>query len=257
MWPELEFPLRLAMLFAAAVWAGVQNQIAGGGSFLTLPALMLTGIDARAANITSTVALFPGQVTGGLMARRLTAGLERLSFRALSIISLIGGGFGAVLLLLTPSSFFQQLVPWLVLFATLAFAWGSFGRKPEASPHHLSPWAAGALQFAVATYGGYFGGGMGILMMAAFTLAGMLVRNAAATKNVLAAVINSTAVVVFLLSGEVRWFAAIITGIGALAGSVIGARMIERINERLLRVAIIAIGTLLAIGLFLRSAHFV
>jgi uncharacterized membrane protein YfcA len=187
------------------------------------------------------------------MARHLTAGLEHLSFRALSIISLIGGGFGAILLLLTPSSFFQQLVPWLVLFATLAFAWGSFGRKPE--PHHLNPWAAGAMQFAVATYGGYFGGGIGILMMAAFTLAGMHTRNAAATKNVLAAVINSTAVVVFLLSGQVRWFAAIVTSIGALVGSVIGARMVETINERVLRVAIVVIGGLLSIGLFLRSAH--
>lgn len=255
MGPDVEFALRLCLLFIAAVWAGAQNQIAGGGSFLTLPALMLTGMDARAGNITSTVALFPGQITGGLMARHLTAGLPRLSFRALSIISLVGGGLGAVLLLLTPSSFFQQLVPWLVLFATVAFAWGSFGRKPEAGPHHLSPWAAGAIQFAVATYGGYFGGGIGILMMAAFTLAGMHVRNAAASKNVLAAVINSTAVVVFLFSGEVRCFAAMITCIGALIGSVIGAQMIERINERALRVAIVVVGVLLSIGLFLRSLH--
>src|SRR5690242_9023075 len=154
---ELDYTLRLVVLFVAAVWAGAQNQLAGGGSFLTLPALMLTGMDARAANITSTVALFPGQITGGLMARQLTAGLKRLSFRALSIISLIGGGLGAVLLLLTPSNFFQQLVPWLVLFATLAFAWGSFGRKPVANPHHLRPWATGLMQLAIATYGGYFG----------------------------------------------------------------------------------------------------
>jgi len=255
MGPELEYTLRLVVLFVAAVWAGAQNQLAGGGSFLTLPALMLTGLDARAANITSTVALFPGQITGGWMARHLTAGLERLSFRALAIISLIGGGLGAVLLLLTPSTFFQQLVPWLVLFATLAFAWGSFGRKPVASSHDLSPWTAGAIQFLIATYGGYFGGGIGILMLAAFTLAGMAVRNAAATKNVLAAVINSTAVVVFLISGEVWWLAAAIACLGALVGSVLGAHLIERINERLLRVAIVAIGALLTIGLFLRTAH--
>jgi uncharacterized membrane protein YfcA len=255
--PELEYALRLVVLFVAAVWAGAQNQLAGGGSFLTLPALMLTGMDARAANITSTVALFPGQITGGLMARHMTGGLERLSFRALAIISLIGGGLGAVLLLLTPSTFFQKLVPWLVLFATLSFAWGSFGRKPEARSNHLRPWTAGAMQLAIATYGGYFGGGIGILMLAAFTLAGMAVRNAAATKNVLAAVINSTAVVVFLASGEVCWFAAAIVCVGALGGSVIGACLIERINERLLRVPIVVIGALLTIGLFLRSAHVV
>jgi uncharacterized protein len=255
MGPELEYTLRLVILFVAAVWAGAQNQLAGGGSFLTLPALMLTGMDARAANITSTVALFPGQITGGLMARHLTAGLDRLSFRALVLISLIGGALGAVLLLLTPSTFFQQLVPWLVLFATLAFAWGSFGRKPEATANHLHPWTTGAIQFAIAIYGGYFGGGIGILMMAAFALAGMAVRNASATKNMLAAVINSTAVVVFLASGEVWWFAATVACIGALIGSVIGARLIERINERLLRVAIVTIGALLSIGLYLRSAN--
>jgi uncharacterized membrane protein YfcA len=257
MGPELEYAMRLVLLFVAAVWAGAQNQLAGGGSFLTLPALMLTGMDARAANITSTVALFPGQITGGLMARHMTGRLERLSFRALTIISLIGGGLGAVLLLLTPSTFFQQLVPWLVLFATLAFAWGSFGRKPEASPHQFRPWTAGAIQLAIATYGGYFGGGIGILMLAAFTLEGMAVRNAAANKNVLAGVINSTAVLVFLISGEVWWFAAAIACIGALVGSVIGARLIEQINERLLRVAIVVIGGLLAVGLFLRSAHII
>src|SRR4029078_6616124 len=140
--------------------------------------------------------------------------------------------------LLTPSSFFQQLVPWLVLFATLSFAWGSFGRKPVVGSHHLTSWAAGTIQLVIAIYGGYFGGGIGILMMAAFTLAGMAVRNASATKNVLAAVMNATAVVVFLDSGEVRWFAAAIACVGAIIGSVIGARLIECVNERLLRVAI-------------------
>ena len=112
------------------------------------------------------------------------------------------------------------------------------------------------MQFVISVYGGYFGGGIGILMLAAFTLAGMAVRNAAATKNVLAAVINSTAVVVFLISGEVWWLAAAIACIGALVGSVLGAHLIERINERGLRVAIVAIGGLLTIGLFLRSFKF-
>src|SRR3954452_12857500 len=221
--PEPEYVLRLVVLFIAASWAGAQNQLAGGGSFITLPALMVTGLDARAANITSTVALFPGQITGGLIARHLTCGVARLSFRALVIISLIGGGLGAVLLLLTPSTFFELLVPWLVLFATMAFAWGTFGHKLAAGSDRLGRSSAGVIQFGISVYGGYFGGGIGILMLAAFTLAGMAVRNAGATKNVLAAVINSTAVVVFLFSGEVRWFPAAITCIGAVVGSIIGA----------------------------------
>ena len=230
-----------------------QNQLAGGGSFITLPALILTGMDARAANITSTVALFPGQLTGGWMARRLVSGAGRLSFRALVVISLIGGAVGSVLLLLTPSSFFEQLVPWLVLFATAAFAWGSFGRRPAAGSAQVAPWAAGLIQFGIAIYGGYFGGGIGFLMIAVLSLAGMAVHNAGATKNVLAGVMNASAVLVFLLSGEVRWLAAAVAGIGAVLGSVIGARMMLRVNARTLRVVVIVIGVILTLGMFARS----
>src|SRR5579862_1307053 len=106
------------LLLAAGLWAGVQNALAGGGSFVTLPALILSGLDARAANIASTIALFPGQVTTGWVGRRMISGAAGLSFRALSAISLIGGALGAGLLLATPPTFFSRLVPWLVLFAT-------------------------------------------------------------------------------------------------------------------------------------------
>src|SRR3954453_1431274 len=176
--PEFEYAPRAVVLLVAAMWAGAQNLLAGGGSFITLPALMLIGMDARAANITSTVALFPGQITGGLISRHMASGVERLSFRALVILSLIGGVLGAVLLLLTPSTFFARLVPWLVLFATVAFAWGTFGRRPAPGSVHLGTWAAGGIQFGIAIYGGYSGGGIGILMLAALTIAGMPVRNA-------------------------------------------------------------------------------
>lgn len=253
---DTPYILRLAVLFVAALWAGVQNQLAGGGSFLTLPALMLTGMDARAANITSTIALFPGQVTGGWVGRRLAAGTDGLSLRALVLISLAGGAVGAALLLLTPSSFFAHLVPWLVLFATAAFAWGSFGRRPaaaEAGRGRLNPVATGLIQFAIAVYGGYFGGGIGFLMLAALALSGMALRSAGATKNLLAGVMNFTAVVVFLFSGQARWIPAAVACAAAVAGSVVGARMLHRVNERILRIAIIAIGVLLTAGLFLRA----
>jgi uncharacterized protein len=250
--------LRLAVLFAAAAWAGVQNQLAGGGSFLTLPALMLTGMDARAANITSTVALFPGQVTGGWVGRRQAGGTEGLSLRALVLISLAGGAAGAALLLLTPSDFFAHLVPWLVLFATGAFAWGSFGRKPQVGQGagegpRLSPVVAGAVQFAIAVYGGYFGGGIGFLMLAALALAGMALRAAGATKNLLAGVMNFTAVLIFLFSGQVRWLEAGVACVAAVLGSVVGARLLTRVNERALRIVVVVIGVALTIGLFLRA----
>ena len=248
--------LSLAVLFAGALWAGAQNQLAGGGSFITLPALILTGMDARAANITSAVALFPGQVTGGWMGRKNASGTPSLSFRALVILSLIGGAIGAVLLLLTPSTVFARMVPWLVLFATAAFAYGSFGRKPQATQDAsggLGAFAAGAVQFGIAVYGGYFGGGIGFLMMAALALSHVPVRAAAATKNVLAGVMNFTAVLIFLFSGQVRWIQAGVACAGALIGSFFGARMLAHVNEKVLRIVVVVIGVALTVGLFLRA----
>src|SRR5215469_11863081 len=107
------------ILFLASLWAGTQNALAGGGSFITLPSLMLIGMDARAANITSTIALFPAQVATGWTGRKHVEGVAEVPFRALVWISLIGGALGAVLLLVTPPSFFARMVPWLVLFATV------------------------------------------------------------------------------------------------------------------------------------------
>ena len=126
----------LLVLFGAAILAGAMNALAGGGSFITFPALLLAGLDARAANITSTIALFPGQVSTGLAGRRLVTGVPDLPFRALAAISLAGGVLGALLLLATPAAFFARLVPWLVLFATAVFAWGSF-RRPSAAGRSL------------------------------------------------------------------------------------------------------------------------
>ena len=225
------------ILLLAGFWAGAQNALAGGGSFVTLPTLILSGLDARTANITSTIALFPGQVTTGLAGRGLVSGAERLSFKTLFVISLIGGVLGALLLLATPPSFFARLVPWLVLFATSVFAWGSFFRKTPSSGLALGPFQAGGAQFLIAIYGGYFGGGIGFLMLAALTIAGLPVRNAAATKNVLAAVMNASAVVIFMFSRDVRWLSALVLGVGAIGGGLLGAWMLKRVNEKLLSVS--------------------
>jgi hypothetical protein len=131
--------LSFVVLFLAAFCAGIQNALAGGGSFLTFPSLLLTGLDARAANITSTIALFPGQITTGFAGRSHVAGLPSLSFRALFSISLIGGVVGALLLLATPASIFEFLVPWLVFFATLVFIWGRFFRKKRIQKNIFRP----------------------------------------------------------------------------------------------------------------------
>jgi uncharacterized membrane protein YfcA len=242
----------LIVLFIASLWAGVQNALAGGGSFITLPALMFTGMDARTANITSTIALFPAQVAMGWTGRRYVSGAEGLSFRVLVAVSLAGGVVGAVLLLVTPSSFFARLVPWLVLFATAMFAWGSFGPK-SASAQTLNRPIVIIAQFFIAIYGGYFGGGIGFLMLAALTAAGLAMRNAGPTKNALAAVMNASAVAIFVFSPDVRWLQVAVSGTGAVAGGVAGALLLNRVNERALRIAVVAIGVLLTIGLFLRS----
>jgi uncharacterized membrane protein YfcA len=220
------------VLFLASLWAGVQNALAGGGSFITLPSLMLTGMDARAANITSTIALFPAQLATGWTGRKHVQGAAGLSFRALVIISLIGGALGAVLLLVTPPSF--------------------FGPKREGPPR-LNRAGAGVAQFFISVYGGYFGGGIGFLMLAALTAAGVVMRSAGATKNVLAGVMNASAVLIFVFSPEVRWFAAGVSCAGAILGGVAGGLMLQKVNERALRVMVVLIGVALTVGLFLRA----
>jgi Sulfite exporter TauE/SafE. len=240
------------VLVLASFAAGAQNALAGGGSFLTFPALLFAGLDPRAANITSTIALFPGQVTTGLAGRSLVTGAAGLGFATLFGLSLVGGALGAVLLLVTPPGVFARMVPFLVLFATVVFAWGSFGRRPAGDAGaRLGVRGAMFAQFIIAIYGGYFGGGIGILMLAALTAAGVAVRAAGATKNVLAGVMNAAAVAVFLFRAHVAWGLVAYVAIAAIAGGQLGVLLLRRINETVLRVGVVLIGIGLTIGLFI------
>ena len=241
----------MLLLFAASLWAGAQNALAGGGSFVTFSALLLLGLDPRAANVTSTVALFPSQAVAGWSTRSMAAGPEGVSVVVLCLMSLLGGAIGAVLLLATPVAFFARLVPWLVLFATGVFAWGSFGRRTGAV--RVGPRTTLAVQAAVAVYGGYFGGGIGFMMLAVLTVAGVAVRSASAAKNILAAVINAAAVLVFAFSSDVRWGAAGAVLAGSVAGGLGGAWMLRRVPEGVLRGGVVVVGLLLAVGLFVRG----
>ena len=188
----------------------------------------------------------------GWTGRAHVAGASRLSFKALIVLSLVGGALGALLLLITPSSFFERLVPYLVLFATALFTWGSFGGQREASAR-LGSLGTGVAQLMIAIYGGYFGGGIGFLMLAALTAAGMQLRAAGATKNVLAAVMNASAVAIFIFSPQVHWTEAGITAAGAITGGLAGGLLMQRVNERALRVGIVIIGVALTVCLFLRA----
>ncbi len=241
------------LLFLVAAWAGAQNALAGGGSFLILPTLMFAGLDARAANITSCVALFPGQIATGWTGRALASGAGGLSLRMLFALSIFGGAVGAVILLITPAHLFARLVPWLVLLATVVFVWGSFFRKNGDSTKNVGPFGAGLAQLLISIYGGYFGGGIGFLMVAALTLAGASARVASATKNMLAGVMNASAVTIFLFSPDLHWHEAAATSLGAIIGGVLGARALHRIDEKPLRILVATIGALLTIGLFYKA----
>lgn len=246
-------PAILALLLGAGLWAGAQNALAGGGSFITLPALIAAGLDPKLANITSTMALFPGQITTGVAGRKLVAGAERLSFKALAAIALVGGVVGAVLLNATPTRIFAAMVPWLVLLATVVFAWGAFGLKKSLDKPPPPAWVTITAQSLIALYSGFFGGGAGILTLASLTIAGLAVRNAGGTKNVLVSLSNTTAAIVFAFTGNVAWLHALVVGIGAMAGGYVGARALAVVPEKTLKIAVIIIGLGLTIGLFLRA----
>jgi uncharacterized protein len=241
----------LLLIAAAGFWAGAQNALAGGGSFITFPVLLFAGLDPRAANITSTVALFPGQLAMSWSGRGIAAGVQELSLITLIALSLVGGAIGALLLLLTPASFFARLVPWLVLFATLVFALGHPIRRRLPENTHLPAGLLTVIQSGIAVYGGYFGGGIGLLMLAALTLAGQSVRIAATTKNLLATVMNAAAVLVFCFSRQVHWEGAASMALGSVAGGLTGSWLLLRAPEVLLRGSIIAIGIALTVWLFL------
>lgn len=254
MTPLAPLEIHVVLLITAAGFvAGVVNAVAGGGSFITFPALLLAGLNPLAANITSTVALFPSQITSAVAGRKLVDDVGPLTFRQMFIISVLGGVLGALLLLNTPPTFFARLVPWLILFATSAFAWGSFRRKPL---HAVSggmplPILVG-VQTCIAIYGGYFGGGIGFLMLAALTIVGMQVRAAAATKNMLAMAMNAAATLIFAFSNLISWPIAIALCAGGIGGGLCGAWLIHRLPQRVMRAMVVAFGSVLTVWMFAR-----
>lgn len=248
--PELHTILLLA---AAGLFAGTQNALAGGGSFITFPALLLAGLNPVAANMTSTVAMFPSQATSAVAGRKFAEGVSGLTFGQLFTTSVIGGILGAILLWITPPDFFAKLVPWLVLFATSMFAWGAFRRQPvHAAASSMPKWLLATIQFCISIYGGYFGGGIGFLMLAALTIAGQQIRAATATKNMLAMAMNASATLIFAFSGMISWPAALSLCAGGIAGGLLGSWLIYRLPPRLMRIFVVLVGTVLTVYMFRR-----
>lgn len=252
-------PIDAALLFAAAVGGGALNAVAGGGSFLTFPMLILQGVPAVTANATSTVALWPGSLASAGAYRRDIAGSGR-PLLWFSLVSLLGGFMGARLLLRTSDDAFRDAVPWLLLFATLVFAFGGTlvsrlrrERSPaEPSPGRGSTLASLATQLVIAVYGGFFGGGIGIMMLAAFAILGMRDIHAMnGMKSWLGVCINGVAVVTFVAAGAVSWPPALVMLGGAVVGGYGGAAGARRLNPLLVRRFVIGLGFVLSGYFFL------
>jgi uncharacterized membrane protein YfcA len=256
---------QLTGLFAAAVAGGAMNALAGGGTLLTFPALLFFGHGAIAANATSTVALLPGAGASLFGYRREVRPFSGW-LKTLALPSLLGGGFGSWLLLRTPERTFAGLAPWLVLFATTLFlVQGYLARKREelaakkaaevvASPGDVAPskwWIAVLAQVGIAIYGGYFGAGIGILMLAVLGFLGLRDIHAMnGLKNFFGFAINAVAALYFIARGAVDWSVAPVMILGAIAGGYGGARLARFVGREWARRAVVLIGLAVAAGLF-------
>jgi uncharacterized protein len=246
-------------LFLAAAIAGTLNAVAGGGSFVSFPALLFVRVPAVAANATNTVALWPG------LAASTVAYIRRLNVHPrllvpLLVTSVAGGWVGALLLLRTPQHTFLHLVPWLLLAGTLLFAFGNSirtiaGKTAVSDDLHATSWKAilvtSFVELLVAIYGGYFGAGIGFITLGMLTALGMRdIHAMGAIRTLLAATINAAAVLTFILARAVLWPQCMVMIAGALAGGWLGAHYAQKADPRKIRVLVISLGVAMSAYFF-------
>jgi hypothetical protein len=253
--------LEILALVASATAAGAINAIAGGGTLLTFPTLLLCGTPPIVANATSTLSLVIGTAGSIFGFRRYIAAIKQWLVRFVPV-SLAGGWLGSWLLTHTSDKFFARLVPFLILFATVLFLAQNLFRqmaKREATTSHEGHgglWVAIVFQFAVAVYGGYFGAGIGILMLASLGFLGLSnIHEMNALKNVLGSLINMVAAVVFTCSGLIDWPKMGIMTVGALAGYWLGAHYSQRLPQVAVRRLITGIGFSMSAVTFWKQFH--
>jgi uncharacterized membrane protein YfcA len=243
--------------FASAFAAGAINSVAGGGTLVTFPTLIWLGLNSVAANATSTVAIWPGSL-GGMWGYRKELRTAEPRMLALTAPSLVGGITGALLLRFTPPAIFDAVVPFLILFATILFMVQETVQrmfKTGESRHESGRWLAGAVlfQFFVALYGGYFGAGIGILMLAALSILGLSdIHQMNGLKNFFALCINGVAAIYFMFAHMVEWPYVLIMAIGAIAGGYGGAGLARKMGRARVRGIVIAIGFSMALSLFVK-----
>jgi uncharacterized membrane protein YfcA len=246
------------VLFFAAAAGGALNSVAGGGTFISFPALLFTGMPPVNANATSTVALWPGSLAGiGAYRNSLQRGNGH-SLTAMVIVSLIGGALGALLLLHTPQATFMRLVPYLLLSATLIFA---FGNKINAALRSLTTSSkprlaagTGLFQLLVAIYGGFFGAGIGILFLALLAVMGIRnIHSMNAHKNLLVSCVNGVAVVTFVIARAVAWPQAALMIMASMAGGYGAGHYAQKVSPHLVRRFVILVGCAITLYFFART----
>jgi uncharacterized protein len=251
--------LTASVAFGSAFLAGAINSVAGGGTLLSFPTLIWLGLNSVTANATSTVAIWPGSL-GSLWGYRRELRQAESRFRILIIPSLVGGLVGALLLKVTSSATFDRMVPYLILFATILLS----AQEPvqrllktaHTEGHSTTRWLAGAIafQFLVGVYGGYFGAGIGILMLAALGILGLKdIHEMNSLKVVFGGSINGIAALYFIWAGMVYWPDVLIMAIGAIAGGYGGAGLARKMGRTMVRRIVIAIGFGMAVSLFIRK----
>jgi uncharacterized membrane protein YfcA len=255
--PEFDF-LHVSVAFVVGVIAGTMNSIAAGGTLLTFPTLIWLGLNSVSANTTSTAAVWPGVVAGAFGYRHEVKTLPKRFFYFLAP-SVTGGLIGAILLRLTPSATFDRFVPYLILFATFLFMIQDRIQRAVRSSHpeaHKSKgWFIGAniFQFIVGIYGGYFGAGIGILMLASFGILGLTdIHQMNGLKNILGAAINALAIVYFMLNGMIYWPDAGVLAAGTIAGGYAGVRVARKAGQKAVRAVVILIGLAMAVSLLMK-----
>jgi uncharacterized membrane protein YfcA len=242
-----------ALLFLAAAVGGALNSVAGGGSFIAFPALLFAHVAPIPANATNTIALWPASVASAVAYRREIKDVRR-ELVPLGIASLAGGLAGSILLLRTSDRTFVLMIPFLLLFATALFTFGGRVAKTLTRGAHAPLPVAVVAQFVISVYGGYFGGGMGIMMLAVMTLLGMShIHEMNGLKNVLGALINGVAVVAFVLAGAVQWNAAAVMIAGGIAGGYAGAAIARRIEPKYVRWLVMGVAWSMTAYFFIRT----
>lgn len=242
------------VLFLIGLIAGALNAAAGGGSFITFPAFIYAGVPPIQANASSTVALFPGSLASAWKFREYIQPFPNISIKAMLILTLLGGCAGGLLLLYTPSAGFNLIVPWLLLLGSLAFAFGKqMGYWLRKKIHIGSGLVLGA-QFILGIYGGYFGGAVGIMMMAVWSLFGLSdIKVINANKTLFTGIANAAAVILFISAGKVYWPETCTMMAATILGGYFGAHFTKEIDPVKLRTGIVIFNFVITTVFFIKT----